>query len=146
MISIISILSVGEETAKVTLSDGSVLLVPKKLIYDRALRKNDPVDEVTIDELITESETAKIVTAALRILARRMHSRGELFQKLMAKKLDKNFIQAALNRLIESGMIDDRQFAEQYTAEMFFHKKQGKRKIEYALLKKEFRQTPLNGF
>lgn len=52
---------------------------------------------------------------AMDLLARREHSHHELYQKLLQKGFDSDDIEAALERLLSDGLLDDGRFAEGYT-------------------------------
>src|SRR5207247_9360028 len=54
--------------------------------------------------------------AALRALARRAHARLDLQRRLVKKQHPPAAVDAALERLASRGLLDDRQFAEQYAA------------------------------
>lgn len=51
---------------------------------------------------------------AMDLLARREHSRYELYNKLRQKGFESNEIEAALERLLSDGLLDDARFAESY--------------------------------
>ncbi len=68
-------------------------------------------------------------------LARREHSRFELRQKLLAKDLDADEVDQALDRLADQGLQSDQRFSENYT----HHRRQngyGARRIEQELAQK----------
>lgn len=50
------------------------------------------------------------------LLARREHSVAELRAKLTAREFDADAVDAAVNRLAEEGLIDDRRFAAAFVA------------------------------
>ena len=52
--------------------------------------------------------------AAMNLLARREHSRGELLQKLMSRVDDQMLLQEVLARLQEDHLLSDIRFAENY--------------------------------
>nr|WP_207143777.1 regulatory protein RecX [Ectothiorhodospira shaposhnikovii] len=60
----------------------------------------------------TEAESAD--DAAVRLLARREHSRRELWSKLADRGLEQASIEAALDRLESSGLLSDERFTESF--------------------------------
>ena len=52
--------------------------------------------------------------SAMNYLARREHSRLELEQKLVRKEFEQAEISAALDRLVEDGLLSDARFAESF--------------------------------
>lgn len=52
--------------------------------------------------------------AAMNLLARREHSRGELFNKLKLRDYDANEIAQTLDDLESDGLLDDERYAEAY--------------------------------
>ncbi|GGE78998.1 regulatory protein RecX [Streptosporangium jomthongense] len=57
----------------------------------------------------------KARSVALRLLARREHSRQELAMKLRQRKLDSSVISAVLDEYEDKGWLDDNRFAEEYS-------------------------------
>lgn len=58
--------------------------------------------------------TAEIRFAAMNLLARREHSRLELVRKLQNRVEDKDFLDVALDRLIEDNLLSDERFCEAF--------------------------------
>lgn len=56
----------------------------------------------------------EVVTAALRLLARRDHSRRELSRKLAQRRFAKSLILEALDRLEHSAALDENRFMESF--------------------------------
>ena len=59
-------------------------------------------------------EAALALDCALRALARRDHSIAELERKLRARKISGTVADAVITRLVQSGYLDDRRFAERW--------------------------------
>lgn len=70
--------------------------------------------------------------AAMDYLARREHTRVELQRKLALKGYEAAEIEAALDRLVEQGLVSDRRFAEAF-AEYRAHNGRGPLKIKQEL-------------
>lgn len=62
-------------------------------------------------------QVATAYDAALRLLARREHSRRELQAKLQSRAYESEQIEQALDRLCEQNYLSDQRFAEAYAAE-----------------------------
>lgn len=61
--------------------------------------------------------TSDIENCALRLLAQRDHTRGELLRKLLQRGFIESAINPVLNQLETQGFINEPQFAEHYIAE-----------------------------
>ena len=62
---------------------------------------------------------------AQELLARRAHGTQELIKKLKLRDFPADEIDAAVKRLLEKGILDDEDFAERMTEELFFHRGYG---------------------
>ena len=69
-----------------------------------------------LDRLRELADIEAAERAALRALARRAHARLDLQRRLVKKQHPPAAVDAALERLASRGLLDDRQFAEQYAA------------------------------
>lgn len=56
-------------------------------------------------------DRAKARDSALRLLARRDHSKAELQRKLVSRGFDRTTIEAVISQLAQAGYLDDRRFA-----------------------------------
>jgi len=65
----------------------------------------------------TNPQAATVYDAALRLLARREHSRRELQAKLQSRAYEPQHIEQALDRLCELDYLSDRRFAAAYVDE-----------------------------
>ena len=61
-----------------------------------------------------QDDDYKARSVALRLLARREHSRFELIRKLLQRQLPKNVIDAVLDDYEQEGWLSDQRFAEAY--------------------------------
>jgi regulatory protein len=73
---------------------------------------------------MAEDDRAEIESAAMRFLARRDYSTGELRGKLLRKEFEADAVDAVIAGFVERGWIDDRRFAEQQ-AEILHRKEWG---------------------
>ena len=79
-------------------------------------------------------ELGKIRFAAMNMLARREHSRKELFSKL-STRFDQSEIEEVLNQLVEENLQSDQRFLESFVSSRVT-KGQGPMKISYDLKNK----------
>jgi regulatory protein len=68
-----------------------------------------------------ENQDYKARSVALRLLARREHSRLELSLKLLQRKIDNSIIESVLNDYEERGWLDDNRFADVYARQRMDH-------------------------
>ncbi len=69
-----------------------------------------------LDRLRELADIEAAERAALRALARRAHAHLDLQRRLVKKQHPPAAVDAALERLVSRGLLDDRRFAEQYAA------------------------------
>ncbi len=74
--------------------------------------------------------------AALRFLARRSHSRWELFTKVARKGFPRGDINRALDRLEELGYLNDRAFALEYSRYRLKQSPRGRKLLALELVKR----------
>lgn len=92
-------------------------------------------DELNEDELTAFEEAAgsrRAFNSALNSLDYRDHSAREMRQKL-SRKFDSQYVDEAVEKLIELDLINDERYAELYARELFEHKKLGKMRIKSEL-------------
>ncbi|MGO1462678.1 MAG: regulatory protein RecX [Marinobacter sp.] len=63
----------------------------------------------------SEDQEYKVRSVALRLLARREHSRHELVMKLQQRKLDRSIISLVLDDYEREGWLDDDRFSDVYS-------------------------------
>lgn len=92
-------------------------------------------DDINENELAAFKDAAGsrcAFNSAMYSLDLRDHSEKELRLKLM-RKFDSQYVEEAINKLLELGLLDDRRFAENFAQELFTHKKYGKHRIKSEL-------------
>lgn len=95
-------------------------------------------DEIDEEELTAFEEAAgsrRAFNSALNSLDYRDHSEKEIRAKLM-RKHGAEYVDEAVEKLIELDLINDRRYAENYARELFEHKKFGKIRIKSELIAK----------
>ena len=130
--------------------DGSTLLLDFNSVIEQGFRKNDEVSENDFESLKTYSSRIVIKNSAFLYLSRRIHSKGELFQKLKKKEYDTNIIDDVLNELEDKKYLDDEYFTRKFTEEKLHRKKWGLDKIKSHLfvkgIKRELIEKVLSEF
>lgn len=95
-------------------------------------------DEIDEEELTAFEEAAgsrRAFNSALNSLDYRDHSEKEIRAKLM-RKHGAEYVDEAVEKLIELDLINDRRYAENHARELFEHKKFGKIRIKSELIAK----------
>ena len=95
-------------------------------------------DEIDEEELTAFEEAAgsrRAFNSALNSLDYRDHSEKEIRAKLM-RKHGAEYVDEAVEKLMELDLINDRRYAENYARELFEHKKFGKIRIKSELIAK----------
>lgn len=92
-------------------------------------------DEINDEELTAFEEAAgsrRAFNSALNSLDYRDHSEREIRTKLL-RKHDAEYVDEAVEKLLELNLINDERYAENYARELFEHKKFGKMRIKAEL-------------
>lgn len=118
------------------LDNDETLIISGEVVLKFGLRKNDVISDDIYTHLLTENQKYKINHSALNFLGRRIHSAYELKNKLRKKKFDNELIDEVINSLKSSGLLNDQEFADRFTAELILRKKSGINKIKAELIKR----------
>ncbi|MBM3162441.1 MAG: recombination regulator RecX [Chlorobi bacterium] len=78
----------------------------------------------------------KATAYALKLLARRSHSRFELQEKLLRKGFGKGTVEDTLERLVSKKLIDDAAFGSELIATLSRRKPAGRKVMRYELMRK----------
>lgn len=92
-------------------------------------------DEINKEELTAFEDAAgsrRAFNSALNSLDYRDHSEKEIRAKLL-RKHDADYVDEAVEKLIELDLVNDERYAENYAHELFEHKKFGKMRIKSEL-------------
>ena len=95
----------------------------------------DEIDEEELTAFEEASGSRRAFNSALNSLDYRDHSEKEIRAKLM-RKHGAEYVDEAVEKLIELDLINDRRYAENYARELFEHKKFGKIRIKSELIAK----------
>ena len=95
---------------------GRFASLPLAALEPLSLQLGAKLAPAVLDRLRELADVEAAERAALRALARRAHARLDLQRRLVKKQHPPAAVDAALERLTIRGLLDDRQFAEQYAA------------------------------
>lgn len=90
------------------------------------------INEQELTELEAAVSSRRAFLTGANLLSRRLHSKKELYLKLL-QKYPKEAAQSACDRLEELLMLDDKDFALRYAKELYERKKYAPRRIEQEL-------------
>lgn len=121
---------------RVSLDDGTELLLSKEVIIDFGLRRNDELSEGLLSEITGAQSYRDAYFAAGRLLNYRMRTRSELEQRLQKKGYPQTVVERVLARMGEIGLLDDSKFADAFVASKISSRPVGKRMLEHGLREK----------
>ncbi|MBL1213653.1 MAG: regulatory protein RecX [Ignavibacteriae bacterium] len=124
--------------------DETELLLDLNSVLDKGYRRNDELSEDEIENLKKLSNKTLVKNSAFNYLSRRIHSRGELYQKLKKKNFESEIINETLNELEEKKFLDDEFFANRYAEEKLFRKKWGIEKVRSNLFLKGIKRKTID--
>lgn len=81
------------------------------------LKTGKNIDEETLKTVVFESEVKSAFDKSTDYLGSRMHTKKELFEKLLKKNYEKPVIEKAIEKLEEYHYVDDLMFAKQFVSE-----------------------------
>ncbi|MCC5941603.1 MAG: regulatory protein RecX [Balneolaceae bacterium] len=110
--------------------------VSTKTLTDLSIKKGVELTPFLYDEIRSSENLNSVKESALRYLARRDHSSGELKVKLGKKGIDDSAIAFILEEFSNRGYIDDESFAKSFAKEKAEMNRWGPNKITAALYKK----------
>lgn len=93
------------------------------------------ITEEQLHELITASDMRRAKERALYLLEYRSHAKKELVEKIQ-RTTSKQAAEAAVERMEELGLVNDRDYAKRYMAELFHRKGYAADRVKYELIKK----------
>jgi|CZCB01.1.fsa_nt_gi regulatory protein len=104
------------------LADGEQFaIVTEGFLRDLKLKAGDEITVEDIDSIINEKTKAAALNKAMRLITLRMHSRGELVQKLK-REFDGEAAEYAADELENMGLINDAEFSSLFGEELFERK------------------------
>ncbi len=99
------------DRVNIYLSDDRHVTLSAEQVYRTGLRRGISLAEDHLARLVEEDSEIRAKDAALRLLGFRPRSRAELRQRLEGKGFGAAVVDACLDRLAASGLLDDAEFA-----------------------------------
>ena len=124
------------ESVQVLLSDSSSFFVPPHALIELGLKLDLQVDEWLKERLTAAHELLAAKQKAAELLARREHSRFELYNKLRQRQFSDPAIKQTLDEYQRLEMMDDYRFAEMWIRNRIKRKAEGAGKLKAALKQK----------
>ena len=101
---------------RLTLDNGQVIYVTAELFRERPFAEGDPIDPEEYDAWLLPRQYRAALDRAVAALAARAHSRGEIEQKLIRARYRPATVEMVLYKLERERLLDDADFARQWTA------------------------------
>ena len=120
--------------ATVQLDNGEKLRVPSPLMKERPVRVGESVEPVLYREFILRRGYPHAMEKAVKLLAMRDHSEGELREKLYHAGYPDAVTDKVMEKLTLMNLVDDENFAKNWTESR--QHKHGRRRIEQELTRK----------
>lgn len=120
--------------AIVQLENGEKIRVPGALLRERPVKAGECIEPVLYREYIARRGYPHAIDRAVKLLAMRDHSEGELRDKLYQAGYPDSVIDRVMEKLMVMELVDDEAFAERW-AESRAHR-HGRRRIEQELTRK----------
>lgn len=102
------------------------------------LKNNLELNLDKVKEIVIESETSYAFNKALKYLSKSMKTEGEIKTYLLGKKINKDCVFLAIEKLKDYGYINDEQYVKSYID--FYKQKYGKLILKQNLLKKNINE------
>lgn len=113
--------------------DGEYLLTVDKIFwFSCGLVSGDEINEEELTAFEEAAGSRRAFNSALNSLDYRDHSEKEIRAKLL-RKHDADYVDEAVEKLIELDLVNDERYAENYARELFERKKFGKMRIKSEL-------------
>ena len=125
-----------DNTVVIYLDNNEKLFISYEVLLKNGLKKGSEISEDRFGLLVVQNRKYHIRQKAISFLAKRIHSKRELENKLRKKNYEIELIKAVLDELEEKGLIDDKAFANQFSDEKLNRKKWGLQKVKSELFKK----------
>ena len=116
--------------------DGEYVLTVDEMYFASLYLKNG--QEISHEEFLQLARTVNVRRAyncAVSLLSRRDHSKAELLKKLKEKGFSEG-AECAVEKLCQSGYVDDERFCRIFASELVRLKGYGKRRVEQELFRK----------
>lgn len=124
--------------------DGEYLLTVDEIFWaDCGYISGDEIDSEELTAFREAAGSRIAFNSALNSLDRRDHSVREIKQKLL-QKYEQEYVDTAVDRLVELRLLDDGRFAANYAHELYTYKKYGRNRIKSELYRKGISSDIIN--
>lgn len=125
---------VGTNKYKLFLDDKSILVYEDVILKYNLLYKKEIDDELLL-KINKDNYKASIYDTALKYIGVRMRSKRELEEYLIKKNFDEKDIKDTIDRLLEQGFLNDKEFCKSYVNDKIHLTNSGLDKIKNELIK-----------
>ncbi|MCA9829648.1 MAG: regulatory protein RecX [Dehalococcoidia bacterium] len=133
-LTIVEIVTGKRRMQLVRLSDGRDFVFSEEACVRAGLRAGLPVSEETLSALDAAEQRVQAHEAALRLLSHRSRSESEMRTRLTMRGIDPGVIEGEIERLRDSGLLDDEKFARAWVEDRKRLAPRGRRMLRYELL------------
>lgn len=120
---------------KITLSDGSEVLIDNDVCYEKCLKVGLEIEDEDLKDLIFESNYRRAKSRAIWYLDRSDHTEKALYEKLLRGGFPQRESEKVIARLKEVGLLDDRRYAENYANRLIDNNVSKRAALQKMLLK-----------
>lgn len=120
---------------KITLSDGSEVLIDNDVCYEKCLKVGLEIEDEDLKDLIFESNYRRAKSRAIWYLDRSDHTEKALYEKLLRGGFPQRESAKVIARLKEVGLLDDRRYAENYANRLIDNNVSKREALQKMLLK-----------
>lgn len=135
-ISSISVQKKNRQRYSLYTEDGFLVGVSEETLMDLGLSKGMMVTPALFKKIQQKEGYYKVKSYLMKLLARRDHTRRELFNKAYRKDFTDEVILQALDELEQKGYLNEETFAKKFVADKFNLNQWGPAKIKAHLIKK----------
>ena len=121
--------------ARLTLSDGEVLSMPRAMLKERPYRSGMPFDKASFSRFIAERSFPFAMDKAVTLLSLRARTEKEIADSLLKNAYPEETVARVMAKLVEGGYINDADFSGHWAASRA-SKGMGKMRIRMELRRK----------
>lgn len=110
--------------------------VDEAVLIEFRLRKGLELDEETIKKITQKERLYQFYTQSIHFLSYRMRTKKEIYDYLMKKELEPEYIEKIIERLTKEKLLNDREFAEMFVRTRMNTSSKGPKLIEQELREK----------
>lgn len=137
MKTVIEITPAASGMANILFDDGTSLVVGHETIGRYGIKVGQTIDEITLEQIISEAGGDLCYEAALRCIESHQRSENEIRRHLLSKHLYSTAaIDHSIQRLKQNGLLDDASFAKAWVRDRIQFKPKSRLMIQYELMQK----------